>query len=150
MRAQNRTRAYVVIGVGSVLFAAFLLWFVIALSRNPEARSNLGDPVFTIGDAKGVAAAIRRDGPLLVADPLRRGRNLVVTRDGTRWDVYAVRPSGPGCRIEVDRETKRVADTCTGPIADPTPLPHYKATAREDGRLEIDLRREVPPPSRAG
>jgi hypothetical protein len=79
-------------GVTAVLFAAFMVWFVLALSNNPEARSNLGDPVFTIGDAKGVADAIRRDGPLLVADPLRRGRNLVVTHDADTWDVVAVVP----------------------------------------------------------
>lgn len=149
MRAANRSRAYIAMGVGALLFAVFMVWFVVALSHDPEARSNLGDPVFTIGDARGVAAAIGRDGPLLVADPLRRGRNLVVTHSGARWDVYAVRPSGPGCRIEVDRTTKRVVDTCTGPIADATTLPHYRATPRKDGRLEIDLRREVPV-SRAG
>lgn len=146
MRPENRPRAYVLMGVSAVLFAAFLVWFVVALSRNPDARSNLGDPVFTIGDARGVAAAIGRDGPLLVADPLRRGRNLVVTHDAGRWDVYAVRPSGPGCRIEVDRDARRVIDTCTGPVADPATLPHYRATAGDDGKLEIDLRREVPAP----
>lgn len=150
MRPENRPRAYVLIGVSAVLFAVFMLWFVIALSNNPDARSRLGDPVFQIGDADGVANAIRRDGPLLVADPLRRGRNLVVTHDGGRWDVYAVQPSGSGCRIELDRGAKRVVDTCTGPIAEPSTLPHYKATKRKDGKLEIDLRREVPPASRAG
>jgi hypothetical protein len=130
-------------GVTAVLFAAFMVWFVLALSNNPEARSNLGDPVFTIGDAKGVADAIRRDGPLLVADPLRRGRNLVVTHDADTWDVVAVAPSGPGCRVELDRDAHEVVDTCTGPITDSSSLAHYKATARKDGKLEIDLRREV-------
>lgn len=145
MRAENRPRAYVLMGVSAVLFAAFMVWFVLALSNNPEARSNLGSPVFTIGDAKGVANAIRRDGPLLVADPLRRGRNLVVTHDDEKWDVVAVAPSGPGCRVELDRRAHEVVDTCTGPIGDSSSLPHYRATARKDGKLEIDLRREVQP-----
>lgn len=143
MRAENRPRAYLLMGVTAVLFAVFIVWFVLALSNNPEARSNLGDSVFTIGDAKGVANAITRDGPLLVADPLRRGRNLVVTHDADRWDVFAVAPSGPGCRVELNRDAHEVVDTCTGPITDSSSLPHYRATARKDGRLEIDLRREV-------
>ena len=147
MRAENRPRVYLLMGVMAVLFAVFMVWFVLALSNNPEARSNLGDPVFTIGDAKGVANAIRRDGPLLVADPLRRGRNLVVTHDDGTWDVFAVAPSGRGCRVELDRDAHEVVDTCTGPITDSSSLPHYRATARTDGKLEIDLRREV---SRAG
>lgn len=144
MRAENRPMAYVLIGVSAVLFAAFMVWFVLALSRNPDARSNLGDDVFEIGDAGGIANAIRRDGPLLVADPLRRGRNLVVDRRGGEWVVFAVRPSGEDCRIELQRDTGRVVDTCTGPIDDTGSLPHYEATT-DDGALVIDLRREVSP-----
>lgn len=142
MKAENRPTAFVLIGVSAVLFAAFMVWFVITLSRDPEARSNLGDTVFEIGDARGVANAIERDGPLLVADPLRRGRNLVVDRDGGAWEVYAVRPSGPDCRVELDRASREVVDTCTGPIDDAARLPHYAAEV-DDGRLVIDLRREV-------
>ena len=142
MRRENRSTALVLIGVLAVAFAAFMVWFVITLSNDPEARSNLGDDVFEIGDARGVANAIERDGPLLVADPLRRGRNLVVDRAGGQWDIYAVRPSGDDCRIEVDRETRRVVDTCTGPLRDTARLPHYGATI-DDGRLLIDLRLEV-------
>jgi hypothetical protein len=139
----KKSTQYVLMGVMAVLFAVFLLLFVLKLSRDPEARTNLGKTVFEIGDAKGVARAIHRDGPLLVADPLRRGRNLVVTQDGT-WSAYAVRPSGPGCRIEVDRDTKRVADSCTGPITDVKRLPHYATRVSDKGKLVIDLRREVP------
>jgi hypothetical protein len=144
MRRENRPTAYVLIGVSAVLFAAFMVWFVVTLSRDPEARSNLGDTVFEIGDAQGAANAIDRDGPLLVADPLRRGRNLVVDRAGGAWVAYAVRPSGPHCRLELDRERRRVVDTCTGPVADTADRPHYEATV-DDGRLVIDLRREVSP-----
>lgn len=142
MRPENRSTAFVLIGVSAVLFAAFMLWFVITLSRDPDARSNLGDAVFEIGDARGVANAIERDGPVLLADPLRRGRNLVVDRVAGRWVAYAVRPSGDDCRIELDRDTARVVDSCTGPITERASLPHYRATV-DDGRLVIDLRREV-------
>ena len=141
LRRRNPT-TWVLVGVMAVLFAVFVMWFVIRLSQDPEARSGLGDEVFEIGDAAGVAGAIERQGPLLVADPLRRGRNLVVDRDRGRWVVYALRPSGEGCRIEVDRETGAVADTCTGPVRDVDALPHYPARVTEGGELVIDLRRE--------
>ena len=134
---------WVLVGVMAVLFAAFVVWFVIRLSEDPEARSSLGDEVFEIGDARGVANAIERDGPLLVADPLRRGRNLVITRTAGRWVVFAVRPSGDDCRVEVDRRARRVVDSCTGPITSVAALPHYAARVTEDGALVVDLRREV-------
>ena len=54
---------------------------------------------FEIGDARGVANAIERDGPVLVADPLRRGRNLVITRDAGRWVAKLV--------AEMDDELQR-------------------------------------------
>lgn len=141
MRRRSGT-TYVLMGVAALVFAVFVFLFVIALSHDPQARSSLGDEVFEIGDAKGVAAAIDRDGPLLVADPLRRGRNLVVEHDGG-WVVWAIAPSGPGCRIEVDRTTKGVRDSCTGPVADRAERPHYAARVTKDGKLRIDLRRRL-------
>ena len=136
----RRSSTWLVVGAGALLFALFVVWFVVRLSNDPEARSSLGDEVFEIGDARGVANAIDRDGPLLVADPLRRGRNLVIDRDGGRWVVYAVRPSGDGCRLEVDRGTKAVVDTCTGPVGDADALPRYPARVTPDGALVVDLR----------
>lgn len=141
MRKRSGT-TYVLMGFAALVFAVFLFLFVVALSRDPQARSSLGDEVFEIGDAKGVAAAIQRDGPLLVADPLRRGRNLVVEHDG-KWVVWAIAPSAKGCRIEIGRTTKGVRDTCTGPVADSPTRPHYAARVTKDGKLEIDLRRRL-------
>lgn len=143
MAVRRNPTTWVLVGVTAVLFAVFVVWFTVRLSQDPEARNSLGDEVFEIGDARGVANAIERDGPVLVADPLRRGRNIVITRDAGRWVVYAVRPSGDDCRVEIDRRSQRVVDSCTGPVTEVDDLPHYAARVTEDGALVVDLRREV-------
>lgn len=125
----------------AVVFAGLVMSFVISLSRNPDAQVHLGDQVFEIGDARGIGHAIDRDGPLLFKDPLSRGRDLVVTRAGGRFEAFEAR-TAPGCRIVLDRPSRGLRDCHGTPVDDTSHLRHYR-TEVDKGRLIVDLRAPI-------
>lgn len=121
--------------------AGVLVFGALRLASDPEVARAVGDETFEVGDAERLAEVIEEGGPLLFQDPLEqggdgRGRDIYVEHQGddpeSGWSAVEVATAGTGCRLELDRETRRYRRPCPGNTRYPTEV--------EDGVVVIDLR----------
>lgn len=147
-RRRQRRRAVLagVLGVASAALAVGLL--VVLAGRADDARVNLGDETFVVGDAEVLAARIDADDgtPLLFQDLVGGTRDIWVQHVGAEPDEgwVAFRASAPGsprsCQLRWAGD--RFRDPCTDRTfpGDGAGLEAFPVTV-EDGRVVVDLRR---------
>ncbi len=141
--------AAILVAVGGVL-AGFLLFLgVMNVIGSGRPRSE-GTERFVLGKAERLAETVAREGPLLLPDPLGRGRDVWVQHlAGSDWRTFDAHPPGAGGRCVVTwRADRRVfVDRCSGREhpADGTGLVSFPTEVDDEGRVVIDLRSPRPP-----
>jgi hypothetical protein len=148
----NRKTALITATLLALLTAVLVVVFVLRLSRSPNARVQLGDAVFEVGQVRRLAPPIARQGPLLFPDLLRRGRTIYVQHlgsdDKAGWLAFeAHAPDAPAqCQLRWDGPRQQFVDPCDGHTypADGTGLVHYPTVVKEKKKagmtLYVDLR----------
>ncbi|HUQ39629.1 MAG TPA: hypothetical protein VM030_05700 [Acidimicrobiales bacterium] len=132
----SRGRQWVLVGLGGVLAAAVLVLLVLRLAADPDVHAQLGDPVFSVGNAKRIAGQIERGGPFLFQDPIGHGRHVWLVHDSgdPQHGWYAVEARvGTRCEVTLDRSTRRFRDPCHNR--------RFPAEVDTRGQVVIDLRR---------
>ena len=121
--------------------ATLLVFLTLRLASDPEVARAVADETFAVGEAGRLAAQISDGGPLLFQDPLEqggdgRGRDIYLEHEGDDpeegWSAVEVATAGTGCRLELDRGTRRYREPC--------PDNTRYAAKVEDGVVVIDLR----------
>lgn len=141
-------RALLVAVGGVVALLAVLGLATLALSGRNSPDLRLGDQTFQAGDAKAVAARIRRNGPELYSDVSgRRDRDLILQHLGTDpkkgWYAFLAAPADKARDCTwvwvPDEELFRArCDRSLTAPADGKGLTRFPVTVT-DGRLEVDL-----------
>jgi hypothetical protein len=131
-----------------VIVAILVFAAVLSLVGTGKAKSKLGSNVFKIGNAKNQATIVDRNGPLLFADPLQKGRDIYVSHLGTnQWAAVEVHPPGEpkSCTVKWEPSTRTFHDPCSGKNypADGTGLVRYKTSVDKNGDLIVDLHQPI-------
>jgi hypothetical protein len=131
-----------------VIVAIVIFAGVVSLLGSGKAKSNLGSNLFKPGNAKNLAQNVERNGPLLFADPLQKGRDIYVNRvGGNQWVTVEVHPPGESksCTVKWNGSTHTFHDPCSGHDypADGTGLVRYKTTVEKNGDLVVDLHQPI-------
>ncbi|HWC10240.1 MAG TPA: hypothetical protein VG455_03365, partial [Acidimicrobiales bacterium] len=141
--------AAILVAVAGVV-AGFLLFLgVMNVLGSGDTRSQ-GTERFVLGQADSLADTVARRGPLLLPDPLGRGRDVWVQHlGGSDWRTFDAHPPGAPARCVVTWEAGRrvFVDPCSGREhpADGSGLAGFPTEVDEDGRVVIDLRSPVAP-----
>ena len=121
--------------------AGVLVFGALRLASDPEVARAVADETFEVGEAERLAQVIAEGGPLLFQDPLEqggdgRGRDIYVEHAGDDpaegWSAVEVATAGTGCRLELDRETRRYVRPCPENTRYPAEV--------EGGIVVVDLR----------
>lgn len=138
-----------------VIAAVLMVVFVLRLAQSPDAKVQLGDEVFGVGQVRRLAPLVDRDGPLLFQDLLGRDRDLFVQHlgdDATKgWVAFeAHAPGQPRTCHLVWRQARGVfEDQCSKATFPPegTGLTHYATEVKPDDNgdltLYVDLNKRV-------
>jgi hypothetical protein len=142
------TRAVVLTGIAGVLAGVLVFLGIASLAGSGKAKSKLASDVFKVGKAKNQASIVDRHGPLLFADPLRRGRDIYINHLGdNRWAAFEVHPPGEpkSCTVEWQPREHTFRDPCSGRVYPPdgAGLSRYSAYVDKKGDLVVDLRRPL-------
>jgi hypothetical protein len=137
------------VAVGGLLAGLLVFLGVMRVIGSGDARSP-GTERFVLGKAESLARTVARQGPLLLPDPLGRGRNVWVQHlGGSDWRTFDAHPPGAPSRCVVAWEAGRrvFVDRCSGREHPPdgAGLVSFPTSVNEDGRVVIDLRSPVPP-----
>jgi hypothetical protein len=137
------------VAAGGVLAGLLIFLGVMNVIGSGDARS-AGTERFVLGKADSLAETVARQGPLLLPDPLGRGRNVWVQHlGGSDWRTFDAHPPGAPNRCVVEWEAGRrvFADRCSGweHPADGAGLVSFPTEVNDDGQVVIDLRSPVPP-----
>ena len=144
--------AAILVAVGGVLAGLLLFLAVVRLVGSGKASSRVGADLLVLGKAKSLAGAVARDGPLLLPDPLGRGRDIYVQHfGGDDWRTFDAHPPGAPdrCVLAWHADDKIFVDRCSGTTypADGTGLVSFPTSVDGKGRVLIDLRHpQVPGP----
>lgn len=142
----RRTNVALTAGVVAVGAAVGTVAFILWLASRPGAEQRLGPDVFTAGRAVSLARTIDEHGPVGFKDPLGKGRNIWIVHLGDhRFAAFEDRLAD-GCRIALDRGTRRLENACTGEAVPPDPpeARHYRVRIDDKGRVVVDLRTPLP------
>lgn len=144
------TRRRVALGVALFFISVVALTLVTFGPARDRDISNLGVDVFDIGNTSRIAGTIAENGPILIPDPLDRGRPLWIQHQGqqvdTGWSVFSA-VVGDECTVEYRIDSADFLD-CNGVVypADGDGLQQYPVTV--DGSVvSVDvnfLEREPP------
>lgn len=135
-----------VIGIAMAVGCMFLL-LSLADSGSEVIDLRLGDDAFRAGDPHNQSTAIDRDGPILYADLVGKGRHIYVQHLGedplTGWLAFdAQRPGQPeNCVLEWTPERRAFVDPCEPSVSvfeDGGDLPSYPVRI-DDDLLWVDL-----------
>ncbi len=143
--------AAILVAVAGVL-AGFLLFLgVMNVIGSGNVRSE-GTERFELGKADSLAGTVAREGPLLLPDPLGRGRDVWVQHlGGSDWRTFDAHPPGAPsrCVVRWQAERRLFSDPCSGQEypADGTGLVSFPTEVNEEGRVVIDLRNPQVPPT---
>jgi hypothetical protein len=145
----RRTNAVVLTAVAGVIVGFLIFAAILSLVGSGNAKSKLGSNVFKIGNAKDQAVIVDRNGPLLFADPLEKGRDIYVNHvDTNQWVAVEVHPPGESksCTVKWSSQSHTFHDPCSGRDypADGTGLVRYKASIDKSGDLIVDLHQPLP------
>ena len=143
-------RQAMLIGIGALCGLAAVVFLVTRfdqLSAEDDAEVELGDPVFSVGEASDLAELIDENGPLLLPDAARGNRDVWVHHlgdDPTRdWVAFAVRPPGAPreCFVDWQASDSTFVDTCDAAVypEDGEGLEQYAVSVDPDGALTINL-----------
>ncbi len=130
----------------ALALAAVLMYAVVRFAaRNPE-QANLGPSVFRF-QARSLAKEIDERGPVLLKDPLNRGREVYLQHLGgdpaEGWHAIRAYAEEPElrCLLKWENGPRRFRDPCTGQAypADGSGLTTYPATVTA-GTVSVDLR----------
>lgn len=123
-----------------------LFFLVVQLTSSPDAKDNLGDPVFEVGQASHFATRV----PLLFQALQGAGdRDIYVNHVGADvdegWIAFDARAEGQArtCFLRWSEATRRFTDPCTRRTYGPDPgagFTHYKTTVNADGVVVVDFR----------
>jgi hypothetical protein len=141
-------------GLVAVLGAVVVAVTVIHVSNSPNAKNQLGEPVFQAPRAKDLAPEVAKGGPLLLQDLLNRSRDLYLQHldpDPAKGWV-AIEAHSPGAprrcvlRWLASPPPPHFEDPCDGRKwpADGSGLTRWPATLNGAGRVVIDLRTPLP------
>lgn len=130
-----------------VLAVVFLVTRFDQLGGDGDTEVEVGEPVFVVGEAAGLAAAIEESDPFLFPGPTGSGRDLWLQHLGEDptegWTAFSVRPDGAplDCVAEWDAETRTFVDSCDGTVypEDGEGLTQYGASVNPDGDLILNL-----------
>jgi hypothetical protein len=143
-------KATALVALGGVL-AAVLVFVVVLRAVGSRGTGDLAGPdLFLVGKATALAGTVAEKGPLLLPDPLGRGRDVYVNHlGGAHWRTFEVRPPGAraGCVVRWRAERRLFVDECTGREhpADGAGLVSYPTRVDEEGRVVVDLRHRQDP-----
>jgi len=131
-----------------VIVAIVIFAGIVSLVGSGKAQSHLGSNLFKVGSAKNQAKIVERNGPLLFADPLQKGRDIYVNYLGNgQWVAVEVHPpdESKSCTVTWKGATRTFHDPCSGKDfpADGTGLIRYKATVQKNGDLVVDLHQPI-------
>ena len=140
----NRSRMVILSAAAGVVVAVLVFAAIVSLVGSGKAKSKLGSNVFRIGKAKDQAVIVDRNGPLLFADPLEKGRDIYVNHvDPNQWVAVEVHPPGESksCTVKWSSRSHTFHDPCSGRDypADGAGLVRYKASIDKNGDLVVDL-----------
>ncbi|MBV8979551.1 MAG: hypothetical protein JO086_01490 [Acidimicrobiia bacterium] len=144
----NRGRMVILSAAAGVVVAIVIFAGVISLVGSGKAKSKLGSNLFHLGKAKNQAKIVERNGPLLFADPLEKGRDIYVNELArNQWVAVEVHPPGESksCTVKWVASTKVFHDPCSGHDfpADGTGLVRYHTFIEKSGDLVVDLHQPI-------
>jgi hypothetical protein len=144
-------RSMVTTAVVALVASALVFLVVVQLSTGPEAKNNLGDPVFELGKASNFVTRV----PLLFQALQGAGdRDIYVNHLGPEvdegWIAFDARAAGQPrtCFLRWSPSAKRFTDPCTKRTFAPDPgagFTHYKTTVDARGVVIVDFRERVAP-----
>ena len=122
-------------------------------SRGPTGRQPEDTGLFVVGEASVLEDAVRRDGPLLLPDPLGGTRDIYIQHAGGQWRAFEARPAGSPrrCALRWSPSDGIFTDSCSPATypADGSGLVTFPARVDEEGRVVVDLSRPRPPATHA-
>jgi hypothetical protein len=138
----------------ALIASGIVFFIVVQLSTGPDAKNNLGDPVFEVGQASHFVKRV----PLLFQALQGAGdRDIYVNHVGTDpkagWIAFDARAAGESrtCFLRWSPTAKRFTDPCTKRTYGPDPgtdFTHYKTVVGSKGTVVVDFRVEVTPTTR--
>jgi hypothetical protein len=146
----NRSRMVILSAAAGVIVAIVIFAGILSLVGSGKAKSKLGSNVFKIGKAKNQAQIVDRNGPLLFADPLQKGRDIYVNHVGNNaWVAVEVHPPGErkSCTVRWVPSSHTFHDPCSGKDypTDGAGLVRYKTSIDKSGNLVVDLHQPITP-----
>ena len=147
MPRRTSPRQAVLLGITGVVVGVLVLGGLAVLASRGSVELQ-GSPLFDAGRADSQAAAIRRDGPILLGDVAGGQRDVYLQHLGgderRGWLAFDTRaPRAPrNCAVRWSAEDRAFEDPCSGRRYPPTGegLRQYPVDV-DDGRLTVDLRR---------
>ena len=150
-RPVSKLKTVVVAASLLLMTALFVLIFVLRLTQSPDTDVQLGNKTFEV-NAERLAPEIKKRGPLLLQDPLGRGRHVYLQHIGDDpaqgWVALgAVAPGQPErCAVTWKHERKVFEDPCTKAVypAEGGGLTRYatevKPQKKDKHTVVVDLR----------
>ena len=142
--------AAALVAVGGVLAGVLLFVVVVNVVGTGGDGDRAGADRFLLGRATPLAATVAEKGPLLLPDPLGRGRDVYVNHlGGGDWRTFEVNPpdAPPRCVVRWRPEGRVFVDDCTGREYPPdgSGLITYPTEVDTEGRVVVDLRHPLAP-----
>ncbi|MGH1493220.1 MAG: hypothetical protein ACRBK7_28120 [Acidimicrobiales bacterium] len=143
-------RQALMVGLGALLGLLAVIFLVTQfdqLGGDDNAEVQLGDPVFTVGQAGEIAPVIADQGPLLLPDAAQGDRDIYIQHLGdsdTRgWSAFAVRAPDAEreCFVQWLAEDRTFVDACDGTAfpEDGEGLTQYAVSVNPEGALTVNL-----------
>lgn len=152
-RSQTNARQAVLVALGGIGGLVAVLFLITRLGQlggsGSEVPIQLGEPVFSLGNATELAEFIAESEPLLLPDVANGDRDIIVNHVGSSptegWHAFPARSltSTRECILEWEQPEEKFIDSCTGDEypADGTGLTQYGAAVDADGNLQVNLNR---------
>ncbi len=152
-RSQTNARQAVLVALGGIGGLIAVLFLITRLGQlggsGTEVPIQLGEPVFSLGNAAELAELIAEREPLLLPDVANGDRDIIVNHVGSTsgegWHAFPARPltSTRDCILEWSSSDKVFVDSCTGDEYPPdgSGLTQYGTSVDSDGNLQVNLNR---------
>jgi len=136
--------------VGGLIVGVLLFVAVMSSISSGKARREVGTNFYVLGSAKSLGAAVDRQGPLLLSDPLGSNRSIYVQHvSASDWLTFDTRAPGSSsdCLVVWQATARAFVDGCSRQAfpADGTGLTTFPTKVDDDGKVLIDLHSPQPP-----